>query len=48
MGGSCQERPAVCRAFNHMVEEMPRKSRLEGCYRVSAATHLMCNWKAGK
>ena len=41
-GGSCQGRPAVCRAFIHMVEEIPRQDRLEGCHRMSAATHLIC------
>ena len=48
MGGLCQGRPAVCRAFNYMVEEIPRQGRLEGCscschmHRMSAATHLIC------
>ena len=42
MGGSCQGRPAVRRAFIHMVEEIPRQGRLEGCHRMSAATHLIC------
>ena len=40
---SClQGRPAFCRAFNYMVEEIPRQGRLEGCHRMSAATHLIC------
>ena len=34
--------PAFCRAFNYMVEEIPRQGRLEGCHRMSAATHLIC------
>ena len=42
MGGLCQERPALCRAFIHMVEEIQRQGRLEGCHRMSAATHLIC------
>ena len=42
MGGLCQGRPAVCRAFTYMVEEIPRQGRLEGCRRMSAATHLIC------
>ena len=42
MGGLCQGRPAGCRAFNYMVEEIPRQGRLEGCHRMSAATHLIC------
>ena len=42
MGGLCQGRPAVCRAFNYMVEETPTQGRLEGCHRMSAATHLIC------
>ena len=25
-----------------MVEEIPRQGRLEGCHRISAATHLIC------
>ena len=29
-------------AFIHMVEEIPRQGRLEGCLRQSAATHLIC------
>ena len=33
---------AVCRAFIHMVEEIPRQGRLEGCHRLFAATHLIC------
>ena len=37
-----QKKPAVCRAFIHMVEEIPRQARLEGCHRLSAATHLFC------
>ena len=42
MGGLCQGRPAVCRAFNSMVEEIPRQGRLKGCHGMSAATHLIC------
>ena len=34
MGGLCQGRPAVCRAFIHMVEKIPRQGRLEGCPNV--------------
>ena len=34
--------PAACRAFVHMVEEIPRQGRLEGCHRMSAATQLVC------
>ena len=30
------------RAFKYMVEEFPRQGRLEGCHRMSAATHLIC------
>ena len=30
-----------CRAFIHMVEEIPRQGRPEGCHRMSAATHLI-------
>ena len=41
MGGLCQGRPAFCRAFNYTVEET-RQGRLEGCHRMSAATHLIC------
>ena len=44
MGGLCQARSAVCRAFNYMVEEIPRQGRLEGCHRIilmSAAKHLI-------
>ena len=37
-----QGRPAVCRAFIYMVEEILRQGRLEGCHRMSAATHLIC------
>ena len=37
-----QGRSAICRAFIHMVEKIPRQGRLEGCHRVSAATHLIC------
>ena len=40
--GLCQGRPADCRAFNYMVEEIPRQGRLEGCHRMSAAMHLIC------
>ena len=32
----------IARAFNNMVEEIPRQGRLEGCHRMSAATHLIC------
>ena len=42
MGGLYQGRPAVCRAFVHIVEEILRQGRLEGCHRMSAATHLIC------
>ena len=42
MGELCQGRPAACRAFIHMVEEIPKQGRLEGSYRLSAATHLIC------
>ena len=38
----CQRRPAVRRAFIHMVEGVPRQGRLEGCHRMPAATHLIC------
>ena len=43
MNGICEGRPALCRAFIHMleVEEVPRQGRLEGCQRMSAATHLI-------
>ncbi len=41
MGGLCQGRLADCRAFVHMVEKIPRQGRLEGCHRMSAATHLI-------
>ena len=41
MGGICQGRPANCRAFIHMVEELPRQGRLEGCHGMSAAMHLI-------
>ena len=37
-----QQKAAVCRAFNYIVEEVPRQGRLEGCHRMSAATHLIC------
>ena len=30
MGGLCQGRPAVCRAFTHMVEEIPRQGQAGG------------------
>ena len=42
MGGLCQGRPAECRAFIHMVEEIPGQGRPEGCQRMPAATHLLC------
>ena len=42
MSGLCQGRPAVCRAFIHMMEGIPIQGRLEGCHRMSAATHLIC------
>ena len=42
MGGLCQGRPAIYRAFNRMVEEIPGQGRLEGCHRMYAATHLIC------
>ena len=46
MGRPCLGRPAVCRAFIHMVEEIPRQGMLEGCHRIihmmSAATRLIC------
>ena len=42
MGGLCQGSPAVCRAFMHMVEEISRQGRLEGCYGTSFARHLIC------
>ena len=45
MGGLCQGRPAICRAFIHMVKEIPRQGRLEGCHRVPAATHLICGFE---
>ena len=41
MGGLCQGRLADCRTFIHMVEKIPRQGRLEGCHRMSAATHLI-------
>ena len=44
MGGSCQGRPALRRAFIHMVEEIPRQGRLEGCHRLSAATYQHQLW----
>ena len=31
---------------NYMVEEIPRQGRLEGCHRMSAATHLICGLKS--
>ena len=46
MGGLCQGRPAVCRAFTYMVEDIPREGRLEGCHEMSAATHLICELEA--
>ena len=42
MGGLYQGRPPKYRAFVHMVEEIPRQGRLEGCHRMSTATHLIC------
>ena len=42
MGGLYQGRPAVCRAFNYMVEEIPRQGRLEGCHKIFIATHRIC------
>ena len=42
MGGACQGRPALRRAFIHMVEEISRQGRLEGYHKLSAATHLIC------
>ena len=33
---------ALCRAFIHMVEKIPRHCRLEGCHRMFAAKHLIC------
>ena len=42
MSGLCQGRPAVCTAFNYMVEEIRRQGRLEVCHRMSVATHLIC------
>ena len=42
VGGLCQGRPAVYRALIHMLKEVPRQGRLEGCNRMSAATHLIC------
>ena len=33
------------RAFMHTVEEVTRQSRFEGCHRMNAATHLICNSK---
>ena len=41
MGGLCQGRLADCETFIHMVEEIPRQGWLEGCHRMSAATHLI-------
>ena len=41
MGGICEGRPALCRAFIHMAEGIPRQGRLEGCQIMSAATHLI-------
>ena len=41
MGGLCQGRLADCRTFIHMVEEIPRQGKMEGCHRMSAATHLI-------
>ena len=29
-------------AFTHVVDEIPRQGRLEGCHRMSAAAHLLC------
>ena len=42
VGGVCQGRPAVCRAFIHVKEEIARQGRLESCHIMSAATHLVC------
>ena len=42
MYGLFLARSAVCRAFIHMVEKMPRQGRLEGCHIMFAATHLIC------
>ena len=37
------EKTHICRAiFFKMVEETTRQRRLEGCHRLSAATHLIC------
>ena len=44
MGGLCQRRPAVSRAFIHMKEEIPRQGRLKGCLIMCAARHLMLQW----
>ena len=48
MGGLCQGRPAVGKAFIHMVKESPRQGRLEGCHRMSAATDLICRLEVVK
>ena len=31
-----------CEYMPLVVEEIPRQGRLEGCHRMSAATHLIC------
>jgi len=43
MGGLCQGRLAIDRSFTHMSEKVPRQGRLEGCHRMFAAMHLICN-----
>ena len=39
----CQGRPAVCREFNYMVDEIPRQGRRE---RVAIQWLLQCTWSA--
>ena len=41
MGGFCQGRPAICMII-HTVVDIPRQGRLEACYRMYAAKHLIC------
>ena len=47
LSGRCQKQRSIdfwedlqfAGAFVHMVQEMPRHGRLEGCHRMAAATH---------
>ena len=33
---------SIQRETESLIEEIPRQGRLEGCHRMSAATHLIC------